>query len=307
MAVSELPDYELSESLYPAGARLKFGGRLEAYFCFLLDGSISEGAVTYTSGKVIFFPNVGAHTVTIVQPCRCLIVRVGSRMLGRANMNPSGCFDVTSLGNWEATWMAWRLYSAFLKGAPGRELRIEAIILQLLALAARSGKEKRTGHESLWLRRVRDLIDGQYLNEYRLSELASIAGVHRVHLVREFRKRYGTTIGEHVRKLRMDYAYQLLGQTKLPLREVAAACRFADQSHFTKQFKRLSGLTPAEYRNLSQGSRIESGPPVYDKQFGQDLHIGVRDGAFVRADHKAHDSREADLIAGRHLLPQAVL
>jgi len=39
---------------------------------------------------------------------------------------------------------------------------------------------------------------------------------------------------------RIDHACQLLGQTNLPLSEISSTCRFADQSHFTKQFRKLS-------------------------------------------------------------------
>jgi AraC-like DNA-binding protein len=298
---------ELSERIYPASVRLKFGGQGEAYFCFLLEGALSDGTVTYFSGNVIFFPGDGTHTVDIVQDCRCFIVPVDRSLLSRANLNSFSTREARSLGTWEAPWLASRLYAEFHKGGPARELRIEAIILQLLALAARSSREGRSGGESLWLRRVRAVIDSQYLNGYRLSELASLAGVHRVHLIREFRKHYGTTIGEHLRKRRIEHAYQLLGQTDLPLREIASACRFADQSHFSKQFKKLSGLTPAEYRNLFQASQIDSRPPIHDKQFGQDLHIGISDSSFVGANADAQDSGQADAIGGTYLLPQAAL
>lgn len=270
LAVSHSPAYDLSQETYPPGLRLRFGGQCDAYFCFLLDGAFSEGTSIHSSGSVIFFPAGRIHLVEMLEQCRCFIVRVGPDLLSRLKLSPFGS-EVTALGTWEATWLARRLYAEVLERAPAGDLRIEAIILQLLALAARSGREKQPRHESIWLRRVRVAIDGQYLREYRLSELASLAGVHRVHLVREFRKHYGTTIGEYMRKLRLEHAYQLLGQTNLPLREIAAACRFADQSHFTKQFKKLSGLTPAEYRNLFLAARIESRPPVHDKQFGQNL------------------------------------
>ena len=298
---------ELSERIYPASVRLKFGGQGAAYFCFLLDGALSDGTVAYSSGNVIFFPGDGSHTVDIVQDCRCFIVQVDRSLLSRVNLNTFGPREARSLGTWEAPWLVSRLYAEYLRRGPARELRIEAIILQLLALAVRSRREERSGGESLWLRRVRAVIDSQYLSGYRLSELASLAGVHRVHLIREFRKHYGTTIGEHLRKLRIDYAYQLLGQTELPLREIAAVCRFADQSHFSKQFKKLSGLTPAEYRNLFQVSRIESRPPIHNKQFGQDLHIGISEGSFVGTDADAQDSGQADVIGGTYLLPQAAL
>ena len=298
--------FELSERIYPVGVRLKFGGHGEAYFCFLLEGALSDGTVTHSSGNVIFFPSDGAHTVDIVQDCRCFIVQAGRSLLSRANLNSFGDREARSLGTWEAPWLASRLYAEFLKHAPTRELRIEAIILQLLALAGRSSREE-GGREPLWLRRVRAAIDSQFLTGYRLSELASLAGVHRVHLVREFRRHYGTTIGEHLRTRRIDYAYQLLGQTNLSLREIAATCRFADRSHFSKQFKKLSGLTPAEYRNLFQTSRIESRPPIHDKQLGQDLHVGISEGSLVSADADAQNSGQADVIGGTYFLPQAAL
>jgi AraC family transcriptional regulator len=307
VAVSNPPVCDLSEGIYPPCVKLRFGGPGDAYFCFLLEGSISEGSDTYPSGKVIFFPSGTTHTVEIVHQCRCFIVRVGSALLNRLNTNPFQSHEAKSLATWEATWLARRLYAEFLRRAPAGELRIEAIILQLLALAARSGREKHGGRESAWLRRVREVIDGQYLRDYRLTELASVAGVHRVHLVREFRKHYGTTIGDYMRKLRLDYAYQLLGQTNLPLREIAAECRFADQSHFTKQFKKFSGLTPAEYRNLFQASRIESRPSIHHKQFREDLHIGIGERSFVGADRDAQDSGHANTIVGSHFLPQAAL
>ena len=306
MAVSH-SNYDLSERIYPPGVRLKFGGHNEAYFCFLLEGSVSQGPDSYCSGKVLFFPHGKTHSVEIVQHCRCFVVQIPSSLLSRLNANSSWSSEAGSLRSWEANWLAWRLYTEFLKPAAGRGLKIEAIIFQLLALAVRSRRENRSGHPSLWLRRVREVIDGHYLSDYSLAELASLAGVHRVHLVREFRRHYGTTIGERTRKLRMDYAFQLLGQTKLPLREIAAACRFADQSHFTKQFKKLSGLTPAECRNLFLASRIDSRPPVHDEQFGKDLHIGIGQGPFVGTDGNAQDSGQADMVGRNHLLPQAVL
>jgi AraC family transcriptional regulator len=306
MAVSH-PNYDLSERIYPPGVRLKFGGEDEAYFCFLLAGSISQGPDSYCSGKVIFFPHGKTHSVEIVQHCSCFIVQVGVNLLNRLKTNTSWSDEAGGLRTWEAAWLAWRLYAEFLKPATGRGLKIEAIIFQLLALAVRSRRENRSGHAPLWLRRVREVIEEQYLADYSLSELASLAGVHRVHLVREFRRHYGTTIGERTRKLRMDYACQLLGQTKLPLREIAAACRFADQSHFTKQFKKLSGLTPAEFRNLFLASQVDSRPPVHDKQLGQGLQIGISEGPFVGTDGDGHDAGQADTFGRSHFLPQAAL
>lgn len=306
-AVSPNPAYDLFEEIYPPRFKLRFGGQADAYFCYLLDGVITDGTITCSAGKVMFFPSGRSHAVEIVQQCRCFIIRVGQSLLSRLEPTPVRTYEAASLGSWEAVWLARRLYAEFVENGFAGALRIEAITLQLLALAARSGREKRPRHETIWLRRVRETVDNHFLDEYRLTELALLAGVHRVHLVREFRRNYGVTIGEHMRKLRLDYASELLGQTNLPLREIAAACRFADQSHFTKQFKKLSGMTPAEYRNLFQSARIESRPPVHNKQLGQDLHIGIGERTFVGADHHVEDSSHAHAVGGSNVLPYPAL
>jgi AraC family transcriptional regulator len=158
--------------------------------------------------------------------------------------------EPVSLQDWEASWLVKRLQTEFVGRHPAREIAMEAIILQLLALTTRTSGSARHNGESFWLKKVRAFLDAQYLSEHRLCDLASLAGVHRVHLVREFRKHYGVTIGQHIRKRRIAHACELLARSDLLLREIARVCRFVDQSHFSRQFKKLSGLTPAEYRDL---------------------------------------------------------
>jgi transcriptional regulator GlxA family with amidase domain len=49
-------------------------------------------------------------------------------------------------------------------------------------------------------------------------------------------------------RLRIEQAQRLLAQRDVPLAQVALACGFANQSHFTQAFKRQLGLTPRAYR-----------------------------------------------------------
>jgi len=79
-------------------------------------------------------------------------------------------------------------------------------------------------------------------------DLAKIAGVHPVHFARTFRRVYGCTISDYVRGLRVARAMLLLRGTA-PLDEIALAIGFADQSHFCREFKRVAGVTPGEFRS----------------------------------------------------------
>jgi AraC family transcriptional regulator len=254
--------FELSEGVYPAGLRLKFNTEEDAYFCFVLEGSVTEATpdrtVTHGAGKQLFFPLGRAYVVDFEKSSHCLIVRIGAELLRRFELDREKLSKVVCLQDWEATWLAKRLQAEFVKHNPGRELVMEAALLQLLALTVRSQRLKRTVAESFWLKKVRTYLDNEYLRDFRLTDLAELAGVHRVHLVREFRRHYGMTIGQHIRKLRIEHACNLLARSDLLLRDIAEICRFVDQSHFSKQFKRMSGLTPAEYRNLVKTAEIRA-------------------------------------------------
>lgn len=99
-----------------------------------------------------------------------------------------------------------------------------------------------------WLERVRKTLEQRFAEPCKLSEIAAEAGVHPVHLAREFRKHYGTSVGEYLRRVRIEYACRELMGSNAAVTNIAFAAGFADQSHFSRTFKRLCGTTPGRYR-----------------------------------------------------------
>ncbi len=79
-----------------------------------------------------------------------------------------------------------------------------------------------------------------------------MAGVHRVHLSREFRRHFSITVGEFLRRKRVEHACHLVSKTNEPLADVAMTCGFSDQSHFSATFRRQVGLTPGRFRQMAQ-------------------------------------------------------
>jgi AraC family transcriptional regulator len=76
-------------------------------------------------------------------------------------------------------------------------------------------------------------------------------GVHPVHLVRVFRKFQHCTVGEYIRQLRIDYARERMLSSNDPLIEIALSSGFADHTHFSRSFKRVTGMTPSEFRKIA--------------------------------------------------------
>lgn len=93
---------------------------------------------------------------------------------------------------------------------------------------------------------LRDLLDERLREAVTLAEAARLFHVHPTHLVRAFSAAFGIAPHQYVTSRRVDLARRLLldGQ---PPGEAAAAAGFYDQSHLTRHFKRIVGITPGRY------------------------------------------------------------
>jgi AraC family transcriptional regulator len=94
----------------------------------------------------------------------------------------------------------------------------------------------------------------QYLDEnldrnISLAELGGVVQLSEFHFARKFRTEFGCPPHTYVMRKRIERAKAQLAQRNIPLKVVAANTGFSDQSHMTRLFRRLLGVTPAEYRN----------------------------------------------------------
>lgn len=106
------------------------------------------------------------------------------------------------------------------------------------------------------LRRVIDYMSENYEQDLSLADLAAEAEVSPFHFAREFKKSTGYAPHQYLRKLRVERAKRMLVESDLPLVEVGLRAGFSHQSHFTKVFRQLTGMTPNSYRD-SSGRRAE--------------------------------------------------
>jgi AraC-like DNA-binding protein len=143
------------------------------------------------------------------------------------------------------------LYTECLSRGTG-PLAIESLLLELLAVAsATPARERRMPG---WMRLVREMLHGGWRDTVRTAEAAAMAGVHPVYLARVFRRIAGCTLAEYVFRLRVQFACRRLAQPEVHLSTLALEAGFADQSHFTRVFKRVTGITPAAFRQAAFGA-----------------------------------------------------
>jgi AraC family transcriptional regulator len=102
-----------------------------------------------------------------------------------------------------------------------------------------------------WLLRTKEMIEDCAGSEITIAGLAATVAVHPVYLARAFRKHFGNSPGEYLRRRRLLRVRRLLLDTHLPLVEVALQCGFSDQSRMTHAFTSEFGIAPGRYRRQS--------------------------------------------------------
>jgi AraC-like DNA-binding protein len=101
---------------------------------------------------------------------------------------------------------------------------------------------------SLPVRQALDYLARHYAGPVSLTTAAKAAGLSRFRLAHLLKETTGQTLIQHVKRLRIDEACRLLETTTRTYADIAAALGFADQSHFIRHFKDLTGTTPGQYR-----------------------------------------------------------
>lgn len=95
------------------------------------------------------------------------------------------------------------------------------------------------------------------LNEnISLSVIAKQLNVSKTYLSNQFRKEVGIPLSDYILKEKISEAKRMLLYTQFPILEIYMALGFCDQSHFTKVFKRVTGLTPKQFRDSYSSSMI---------------------------------------------------
>lgn len=102
---------------------------------------------------------------------------------------------------------------------------------------------------SLWQEKAaKDLMLENLAEDLPLSAIAEATGLSTGHFAQEFKKATGSTPHQWLTLQRVEQAKDLLRQDGFSLKDIAGHCGFTDQSHFTKVFSRLTGMTPAVWR-----------------------------------------------------------
>lgn len=228
------------------------------FFALLLDGSYGERYgrqhAQYGPFTVMFRPSGIPHQDEI-GPRGVKFFEVEIRSSWRNRLaDCSGSLNVAhdDCGGGALLWLAMKLFRETHGDGAAYDLSVESVLAELLAQAAQIPREN--FHDvPPWLARVVDKMQVEHCERLTLDELSAEAGVHPVHLSRVFRKCKGLGIGDFVHRLRIRAACEQMLCRDRTLADISFSTGFADQSHFTRAFRKVTGMSPAKFRTMIGG------------------------------------------------------
>lgn len=100
---------------------------------------------------------------------------------------------------------------------------------------------------------IHEYLMNNYREEVNLEKMAKLVNMAEGSLCRFFKDNMGITLFEYLNKLKTDFACKLLMNPDLSILDVCFDSGFNNLSHFNKQFRKTTGVTPKEYRKRFKG------------------------------------------------------
>jgi AraC family transcriptional regulator len=257
---SSTKHFRLSERFYPANSESPLHSHIKSYIIITLDGRYYSTFGTRTEEFKRW--TVSLHGEGVVHSSRyaasgakVLYVEVPPEHLSRFVGPPASHLNTVVVRSGLSEWTARQLYQEFTEPDDLSPVVMDGFVFQLFAQLCRRRKELPNSLPT-WLGRADELIRARFTDPLGLEAIAQVVHVHPTHLAREYRRHYNCTIGEQIRRLRVEYACKELSAKTRPLADIALAAGFSDQSHFTVSFKKQIGTSPSQYRRSTQKDAI---------------------------------------------------
>jgi AraC family transcriptional regulator len=218
--------------------------------CFLFQGSDMERRdnLLYErkTGDVYFYHAGEKHgAISRQSVSKNTVIEFGKTFLRKHEASESQINKAVN-NNLDAKFLILKMQQEMLIDDSVSEPAIQTLLLNLINYSNHSA----TKSPPKWVRLLDDLLNDRWNEQITLNELSIATATHPTTISKHFRKYFSCTLGEYLRKLKIDKSISLIKNSSMSLTEIALYCGFADQSHFIRNFKQLTGFLPKEFRNF---------------------------------------------------------
>jgi AraC family transcriptional regulator len=234
---------------YAPGVRLAAHAHEKACFVWIQTGAYAEafGARVFQLGarQVLFRPAGEKHSDRFSSiETSCVIIEVSETWLNLVRQCGQLRTDPVVSINPQMSRLVADLYVQAQQKDAAAPLAIEGLSYALGAELIRESMRKEGAYPPPWLRRLHEQLSENPCGSFTLRGIAASAGIHPVHLSRQFKRYYGEPLWDFLRRRRVEIGAQRILSGCETLCEIAYSLGFSEHAHFTRTFRRFMGSPP---------------------------------------------------------------
>ena len=245
--------YRCDKSALIAGQKLSFRPRPRHAFVFFLSGRCQytyekSGVLIGEANSLVYLPQGESYEVLPLEDCSCVVINFDAQ-----DHTPSPAFVITRRSF--AQMKEWMLTAAsvYQRPRPGCEAELCSLVYRIIAQIQRScNQDYLTSQQRSKLQPALAYLEQYSLDkDIQVKNLAALCGISERYFDTLFFRYYQISPKQYLLRKKLDHAQMLLESTPLPIAAVAEESGFASVYHFSRIFKRYTGMSPTVYRQLS--------------------------------------------------------
>jgi AraC family transcriptional regulator len=252
VAYARVPGFEITEEVWEQGCVLHAHVHERPHMVVVFEGEFREHEVTGSrmmdGTSIIYFPPGLCHAVEFKQRTTLLSIEIEGDRTSMAQELFGSVPPGSLIPGTELFPLSLRIRDELRNKRRSSDVVLEALCLEFMAMASRLLETRSSSRVAPWLHDARKLIGEQYTKKLRLVDIATALGVSPMSLADGFRRAFDCSVGDFIRRKRVEHAIEMLVGSDVALGEIAIDAGFCDQSHFVRVFKAQTGMTPSRYR-----------------------------------------------------------
>jgi AraC family transcriptional regulator len=239
----------ISETVYVEPVYEGWHAHENSHISFILAGGNREqrrgGELEALPGNALYYRSGEQHrNLDTRHPSKNINLEISAPFFSQYGLHAHS-FDLLPERNGATTLTLLKIYEECRRSHNSSIASIHSLLLSVFET-----KAKASCLPPVWFNTVKQVLHDRWNETVSLTELSQAAGVHPVTISKLFPHYFHCSLGEYLRRLKLEKALLLLRQGNRSLTDIAHYCGFFDQSHFTRTFKQATGFLPKTFQKL---------------------------------------------------------
>lgn len=222
-----------------------------AHITLFLKGGTTEKrknhSKTLGAGSLLFYHSDEIHlNQDTLFPSRNINIEIEENYLKELNLTEAS-IEKSLQNTTVAKFLILKIFKETLSADPFSSDNITMLFSQLSNSYSHLNKFE---NRPFWVKNLKELLNDCWNETPNLQDLAKVLQLNPITISKHFPKYFGCTLGEYMRRLKIERSLPLIQSSHNSLTEISLKCGFSDQSHFIRTFKHQTGFLPKQFQKL---------------------------------------------------------